>query len=97
MEKMSPQYQSFSQPVSQPQSHPASYRDPSGFIFTYNNEIYRQVNQSFQQDFEHFISSGLYQLLAEEGLLISHEIVQQNFTGEPSWFTTLKPEPMFYQ
>jgi hypothetical protein len=47
----------------QPKPHPSSYRDPSGYIFTYKNEIYRQINLSFQNDFEAFIQSGLYECL----------------------------------
>lgn len=71
---------------------PASYRDPSGFVFTYNGILYRQVNLSFKNDFETFISSGLYQVLTADGLLIPHETINQNLTGSPEWLSTLKPE-----
>lgn len=72
--------------------HSSSYRDPSGYVFTYNNEIYRQVNLSFQNDFEAFTNSGLYNDLVKGGFLIPHQLIQQNFTGDSSWFTTIKPE-----
>ncbi|HUC82532.1 MAG TPA: hypothetical protein VMR70_16615 [Flavisolibacter sp.] len=71
---------------------PSSYRDPSGFVFTHKGEIYRQVNKSFQPDFEAFINSGLYDALVAEGLLIPHKTITENLTGGEDWFTTLKPE-----
>ena len=43
--------------------HPSSYRDPSGFIFEKDAVIYRQVNQVFKEDFDHFLSSGCYEHL----------------------------------
>lgn len=78
------------------QQHQASYRDPSGFVFTYNNELYRQVNKVYQKDFEHLISSGLYKELTDAGLLIKHQQIDQNFTGKESWYTTLKPQKLPY-
>jgi len=76
----------------QVQPLPSSYRDPSGFVFNYQGEIYRQINRSFQKDFEAFIHSGLYRSLVNEKLLISHEVVEQNFTANDTGFATLKPE-----
>src|SRR5829696_10126729 len=75
-----------------PQQHPSSYRDPSGYIFTYQGEIYRQVNKSFQKDFELFNSSGLYPLLVSENLLIPHKEIDENFTGDSSCFKSIQPE-----
>tara|TARA_B100000579_G_scaffold95502_1_gene75607 strand:+ start:1044 stop:2465 length:1422 start_codon:yes stop_codon:yes gene_type:complete len=53
----------------------SSFRDPSGFVFKYNEKTYRQINKCFANEFESFISSGLYSGLIEKGLLISHEDV----------------------
>ena len=50
-----------------------SFRDPSGFVFHYNGEIYRQINSCYAEDFEHLISSGLYEDLTKKGWLIDHE------------------------
>ena len=57
------------------QQHPSSYRDPAGFIFVYNGEIYRQVNKSYQPSFSRLMNSGLYKTLEATGKLISHEEV----------------------
>jgi hypothetical protein len=76
--------------------HAASYRDPSGFVFTYNGEVYRQVNQVYKKNFDLLISSGLYRELSGKGLLIEHKQIDQNFTGQELWYTTLKPERLNY-
>jgi hypothetical protein len=72
--------------------HPSSYRDPSGFIFEKEGTLYRQVNISFKEQFDHFIQSGCYKHLTERGLLIAHEQLHQNLTGDANYYTTLKPE-----
>jgi hypothetical protein len=71
--------------------HPASYRDPDGFIFWYNNELYRQVNKSYTADYHLLSESGLYRRLTEKNWLVSHEPINENFTGSEDWLITLKP------
>ncbi|MBA4251663.1 MAG: SAM-dependent methyltransferase [Chlorobiaceae bacterium] len=57
-------------------------RDPSGFIFIFNNKIHRAINYSYQQNYEHLLSSGLYEKLTSEGLLISHtELNKDDFAN----------------
>ncbi len=76
--------------------HPSSYRDPSGFIFEKDGTIYRQVNKSFKEHFDHFIESGCYKHLIEKGLLIPYEQVNQNLTGDSNCYRTLKPEKISF-
>jgi hypothetical protein len=52
--------------------HPSSFRDPSGFLFTKDGTLYRQINRSYQPDFDLLTSSGLYDALVEKGYLIPH-------------------------
>ena len=72
--------------------HPSSYRDPSGFLFYYEGVLYRQVNLVFKNDFDLFISGGLYHQLVEKNLLVSHQTLSKNFTGSPDFYLTLQPE-----
>jgi ribosomal protein L11 methylase PrmA len=51
----------------------ASFRDPSGFLFSQGGEIYRQVNLVYQQNYDHLLASGLYDALTKDGLLIPHD------------------------
>lgn len=76
--------------------HPSSYRDPSGFIFEKESVLYRQVNISFKDHFDHFIESGCYAGLAGKKLLIPHEIISENITGSPDYYKTLRPEPICF-
>lgn len=71
--------------------HDASYRDPDGFVFWIENELYRQVNKSYQLNYEMLLQSNLYQLLTEKKWLVKHEPITENFSGSADWFITLKP------
>ncbi|MFO7997103.1 MAG: SAM-dependent methyltransferase [Dehalococcoidia bacterium] len=52
---------------------PASFRDPSGFLFRQDSVIYRQINLVYKDDYDHFMASGLYRALVDDNLLIPHE------------------------
>ena len=53
---------------------PASFRDPSGFVFSHQGTLYRQINQSYREHFDRLIASGLYERLSSTGRLVSHEV-----------------------
>lgn len=55
-----------------PSTLAASFRDPHGFVFVHEGVIYRQVNRSYRQAYDHLMTSGLYDDLVADGLLISH-------------------------
>lgn len=76
--------------------HAASYRDPSGFVFEKEGVLYRQVNQHFKEHFDFFTGSGCYTHLIKKGLLIPHEEIKENLSGENSWYITLKPERVHF-
>jgi hypothetical protein len=73
--------------------HPASFRDPAGFVFTVDGLIYRQVNRSYTRQYEQLIKSGLYQKLTRESLLISHREVAGP-AQSPDHYLTLLPEQL---
>jgi hypothetical protein len=50
----------------------ASFRDPAGFVFEKDGRLFRQINRGFADEFDAFVSSGLYRYLVDEGLLIPH-------------------------
>jgi len=55
----------------------ASFRDPSGFLFSRGGVLYRQVNRKYEQDYACLMESGLYEKLVKAGLLIPHIEVDQ--------------------
>lgn len=72
-------------------NHPASFKDPSGFIFQAEGTIYRQVNQSYAAAYDKLMSGGLYQQLVSRKQLISHQELPENITQSPEWYKTLQP------
>ena len=63
--------------------HPASFRDRSGFVFSLNDQVFRQVNRSCQKHYEKLMASGLYQELVKNDLLIAHtEIPPDTSSGD---------------
>ena len=76
--------------------HPASFKDPSGFVFKRQGNYYRQVNKAYAGDFELLMSSGLYESLVRKGLLISHTTIDENYTGTDIWYKTLLPEQLSF-
>ena len=55
----------------------ASFRDPSGFLFSREGILYRQVNHKYQQEYAQLMESGLYEKLVKAGRLIPHVEVDQ--------------------
>lgn len=75
---------------------PSSFRDPSGFVFLKDNIYYRHIHNSYKSNYEILIKSGCYSELIDKSLIISHEEINENLTGHPDWFLTLKPEQLKY-
>ena len=55
----------------------SSFRDPGGFIFRRGGRLFRQVNRGARDDYDRLIDSGLYRELADDGLLVAHEEVDE--------------------
>ncbi len=70
----------------------SSFRDPSGFVFNSNGEILRQVNNSYQKDYDSLMDSGLYKILTQKKKLIRHEEVTQAPVEVESCYKVIKPE-----
>jgi len=69
-----------------------SFRDPSGFVYTRDGTLYRQVNQVFRNSFEAFLASGLYDELARDGLLIPHRQVGLELAASADAHAVLQPD-----
>lgn len=69
-----------------------SFRDPSGFVFSKDGEVYRQINRVYQEDYDQFVSSGLYEKLVQDGLLISHTEVNFQYAVTGDAYKVVKPE-----
>lgn len=73
---------------------PASFRDPSGFLFIRNNILYRQVNVAYKENYFRLMSSGLYERLVQERLMVPHEETDIPFCREreKEGYKVIRPE-----
>ena len=80
--------------TTQPNSgqNPASFRDPSGFLFSRGGVLYRQVNRVYEKEYARLMDSGLYERLVKAGLLIPHIEVDQVSAESDAAFKIIQPE-----
>jgi hypothetical protein len=70
----------------------SSFRDPSGFLFHSDGILYRQINKSYQADYDLLFASGLYDELTGKGMLVPHTEVDHP-PAEPSLaYKVIRPE-----
>ena len=74
--------------------HPASFRDPSGFVFHSDGNYYRQVNKTYSENYHLLISSGLYDTLTSKKYLLPHTEIKENISGTEDCYVTLLPEQL---
>lgn len=70
---------------------PSSFKDPSGFVFSLDGEVYRQVNKSYKENYELLIKSGLCNKLTSLGYLIIHQEVTLSRASTEA-YKTIKPQ-----
>jgi len=70
----------------------ASFRDPSGFLFSQNGILYRQINRTYEKEYVRLMDSGLYERLVKAGLLIPH--VEVDLASAPERTSGLREEEM---
>lgn len=72
-----------------------SFRDPSGFVFSHSGVVYRQVNTCYREDYDLLMGSGLYQSLADDGLLVRHEETSEVQSQYPDQaYRVLRPDQL---
>lgn len=72
----------------------ASFRDPSGFIFSRDGELFRQVNNSYQKEFDKLVISGLYDDLTAQGKLVRHSETSEAPADVSLAYKVIRPEPV---
>ena len=77
-------------------AHPASFRDPSGFVFRRDQVLYRQVNRSYQEDWTLLNGSGLLKQAIDYGWLVPHEVVDLRWALTAEAIACLKPQEVPY-
>jgi hypothetical protein len=70
----------------------SSFRDPSGFLFYRDKILFRQINQSYEDNYELMMSSGLYNKLVESNMMISHKEVDVSPFNQEKNYKVIQPE-----
>jgi hypothetical protein len=70
---------------------PASFRDPSGFVFRREGTLYRQVQAPGAADWKAFLSDGLYARLAADGLMVEHHDEPLELAALPGAAAVIRP------
>jgi len=70
---------------------PASFRDPSGFVFRRDGVLYRQVQGLAAADWRAFGTTGLYRSLVADGLLVEHEEAALDAAALPDAIAVIRP------
>jgi len=69
-----------------------SFRDPSGFVFTRDGTLYRQVNEVYRTHYDALMQSGLYDALVQARLLVPHEECDDRAATGDVAYKVLRPE-----
>jgi ribosomal protein L11 methylase PrmA len=75
-------------------AHPASFRDPSGFLFRNGTELVRQVNLDYRAQYDALMASGLYEYLVGKGRLIPHRESKTAPLLPSIAYKVIQPEPV---
>ncbi|NOT24457.1 MAG: SAM-dependent methyltransferase [Acidobacteria bacterium] len=70
----------------------ASFRDPSGRVFTREGRLLRQVNTSYSATYDQFVQGGLYKTLVDQSLLVSHVEIDEPLGSSDERYRILEPE-----
>lgn len=71
---------------------PSSYRDPSGFVYKKDGQIFRRIEKLYKDHYQHLIGSGLYKKLTEKGQLVAHSEVDLSNDELNGAFKVIRPE-----
>jgi hypothetical protein len=71
---------------------PGSFRDPSGFVFTRNGALFRQVNRVYGEHYDRLMQSGLYAAVSGSGLLVGHEECDAPAPNAANAYKVVRPE-----
>ena len=73
---------------------PASFRDPSGFVFRRDGVLYRQVQPPAAADWEAFRTSGLLDRLVSDRLIVDHTDAPLELAAVPGAVAVIQPRQL---
>jgi len=73
-----------------------SFRDPCGFLFFKDGLLYRQINAVYRSHYDMLQTTGLYDGLVREGMLIPHKECDDVFFNGPEGYKIIQPEKIAF-
>lgn len=64
----------------------------SGFVFTENGKIFRQINAAYKDVYDFLHTSGLYKKLVEKEYIVPHEEVELDKRKDKNFYKFIKPK-----
>ena len=83
-------------PADGPVVDPASFRDPSGHVFRRDGVLYRQVQPMASRDWEAFRSTGLYDRLVADRLIVEHADAPLSAAALPEAVAVIQPRELAF-
>lgn len=74
---------------------PFSYKDSAARVVKKDGVFYRYISNTYIKEYQHLMSSGLYDELLNKGLLIAHQDLKEQTSG--GVFTVILPEQISFQ
>jgi hypothetical protein len=78
-------------------SHPSSYRDPSGFIYKHEGIYYRFVSDQYKEHYEHAKKQNLFDVAKQKNLLLPFEEIDENHNHHKKPYKTLLPDQIVFE
>ena len=75
-------------------SVPGSFRDPSGFLFHRDGQLFRQINNEYQQEYELLFQSGLYEELCSQKKMVPHQEVSLDLAMNDQAYKVIQPRQL---
>jgi len=73
---------------------PSSFRDPSGFTYLREGQIFRQINVSYKVNYDYLVQSSLLEELISSEMLIPQEEVDYGYRHTADAYLIIKPSPI---
>lgn len=71
---------------------PSSFRDPAGFVFRRDGVLHRAILKAGQPHYDALMTSGLYDELAKDGLIVAHKEASVPDLGYQGAYKIIRPE-----
>lgn len=71
---------------------PSSFRDPDGYVFSHKESLYRCITHNYKESYTHLMSSGLYDALTKDNILIKHREIKDTSIFPKDAFKVIEPD-----